>query len=99
MQGLERISEVLETIVCPVCHGHLAINPMETSIVTPEQGTIRCLECRRSYPIEDGIPILLAARAILERESSMGEKGSDHSVSDGEREQDGNGDQREHECP
>ncbi len=99
MQGLERISEVLGTIVCPVCHGHLALDSLKTSIVTPEWGTIRCLECRTSYPIEDGIPILLAERAILERESSMREKGRDHSVSNGEREQDGNGDQREHEYP
>lgn len=103
MQPMQRISEVLETIVCPVCHGHLALDAMGTSVVIgtapPVQGTIRCLECRRSYPIEDGIPVLLNERAILEHESSMPERGSDHSVRNDEREQEGNGNQREHERP
>lgn len=102
MQPMQRISEVLETIVCPVCHGHLALDATGKPVVigtTPIQGTIRCLECRRSYPIDDGIPVLLTERAILERKSSMPERGRDHSVGNGEREQEGDGYQREHKHP
>jgi uncharacterized protein YbaR (Trm112 family) len=103
MQAVKRISEVLETIVCPVCHGHLALHAVGTSVAirgtAPTQSSIRCLACRRSYPIEDGIPVLLTERAILERESSRMEKPGDHAVSDGERNQESDGYEREHERP
>ncbi len=46
-------SDVLAMLACPVCHGSL----------TAENNQIRCTECQRRYPIEDGIPILLADRA------------------------------------
>jgi len=53
MQAPERIREVLEMIVCPACHGQL----------TFDAGCVRCAACSRRYPIEDGIPVLLEARA------------------------------------
>ena len=53
MQQADRIREVLELIVCPVCHGRLAL----------DGNGIRCTACGRSYPIEDGTPVLLEARA------------------------------------
>ena len=56
MQSVERIREVLEIIVCPACHGRLELT----------EGRIRCVECRKSYPIEDGIPVLLVDRARVE---------------------------------
>ncbi|WP_371720330.1 Trm112 family protein [Acidobacterium sp. S8] len=40
-------------LACPVCHGALRL----------EAGRVLCLSCGRKYPIEDGIPILLAERA------------------------------------
>jgi uncharacterized protein YbaR (Trm112 family) len=46
-------AEVLALLACPVCHGALYA----------EADEIRCAQCRRSYPVEDGIPILLADRA------------------------------------
>ena len=46
--------EDLRWIVCPVCHG-----PLERQ---PE--SVRCTGCGRSYPIVDGIPVLLAERAL-----------------------------------
>lgn len=54
MQEQERIDEVLARLVCPVCHARLA----------QEQTRVRCAGCGRSYPIEDGIPVLLELRAI-----------------------------------
>ncbi|MEO6910692.1 MAG: Trm112 family protein [Edaphobacter sp.] len=46
--------EDLRWIVCPVCHQPLQL-----------QGDIVvCLGCARRYPLVDGIPVLLADRAI-----------------------------------
>lgn len=53
MQKQERILEALEMIVCPVCKGRLGL----------EQSHVQCAQCGREYPIEDGIPVLLEARA------------------------------------
>lgn len=54
---MERIREVLELIVCPVCYGQLSLQHS-----APGE-TIMCNRCGRKYPIEDGIPILLESRA------------------------------------
>jgi uncharacterized protein len=48
--------QILALLACPVCHGSLSA----------EAGRIRCSECRRIYPVQDGIPILLADRAQME---------------------------------
>jgi uncharacterized protein YbaR (Trm112 family) len=47
-------TEDLRWIVCPVCRKTLQL----------EIGTILCLGCGRRYPVIDGIPVLLADRAI-----------------------------------
>lgn len=47
--------DLLELLICPACHGKL----------TEQQEALTCSGCRRIYPIEDGIPILLIARARL----------------------------------
>jgi hypothetical protein len=54
-EGLSRAltPEVLALLACPVCHGALYAAGSE----------IRCAQCARRYPVEDGIPILLADRA------------------------------------
>ena len=44
----------LEHLVCPVCHSPLALRA----------ATVDCTACGRRYPIEDGLPVLLAGRAI-----------------------------------
>jgi len=43
----------LRLLVCPVCHQGFEVHP--ESLV--------CMGCGRGYPIVDGIPVLLAARA------------------------------------
>ncbi|PID53864.1 MAG: hypothetical protein CSA58_02240 [Micrococcales bacterium] len=41
---------LLDILVCPVCHGAL----------DPGVDVLRCQgECARSYPVTDGIPVLL----------------------------------------
>jgi uncharacterized protein len=53
---------LLEIICCPAvvdgedCHGDLE----------ERASGLHCLKCGRTYPVEDGIPVLLQDRAILE---------------------------------
>jgi LSD1 subclass zinc finger protein len=48
----------LRWLVCPVCHQALMLS--ETG------DAIRCAGCARVYPIVDGLPVLLAARATTQ---------------------------------
>jgi uncharacterized protein YbaR (Trm112 family) len=48
-----------DDLVCPVCKQPLTLNA--------EQESLKCARCCRVYPIRDGIPILLADEAIIER--------------------------------
>jgi uncharacterized protein YbaR (Trm112 family) len=43
----------LSLLACPVCHGGLSV----------AGGRMVCAECKRSYPVRDGIPALIAERA------------------------------------
>lgn len=49
--------ELLEILVCPVCRKPLALLG---------DGSLKCNECRRVYPIRNGIPILLEHEATIE---------------------------------
>lgn len=49
--------DLLEIIVCPACRKDLTYSP--------EKQTLTCTGCKRIYPIEDDIPILLVDRATL----------------------------------
>jgi len=49
-------AEELRWLACPICHSSLAL----------ETSAVRCTGCTRSYPVEDGIPVLLASRSILD---------------------------------
>ncbi len=51
--------KLLDILCCPVCKGDLiltVIDENEKEIVT---GRLRCTQCSREYPIEEGIPDLL----------------------------------------
>jgi uncharacterized protein YbaR (Trm112 family) len=50
--------DLLEILVCPVC---------KKSLVLKENGeSLKCGQCRRVYPIQDDIPILLVDAASIE---------------------------------
>ena len=49
--------DLLEVLACPVCRKPLILLGEEA---------LRCNECRRVYPIRNGIPILLEHEATLE---------------------------------
>jgi len=49
--------ELLEVLVCPVCRKPLVLRGEES---------LKCNECKRAYPIRNGIPILLEHEATIE---------------------------------
>ena len=51
------ISEkILEILACPACKGDVKL----------VENTIRCLECKRIYPIQNDIPVMLIEESRLE---------------------------------
>lgn len=50
--------DLLEILVCPVC---------KEPVVLKENGnSLKCGKCRRVYPIQDDIPIMLIDAATIE---------------------------------
>jgi uncharacterized protein len=54
------MSQLLDIVVCPKCHGALE----------PGEELLRCCRCRVSYPVRDGIPVLLACEALADPASN-----------------------------
>ena len=50
--------DLLDILVCPVC---------KKSLVLKDQGlSLKCSECRRVYPVRDGIPVMLVDEAVID---------------------------------
>jgi uncharacterized protein len=52
--------DLLDMLVCPVCKKPVILNEAGTSL--------KCPECRRVYPIQDDIPIMLIDAATIRAE-------------------------------
>jgi len=50
--------DLLEILVCPVCKAALDMKADESGL--------KCVECRRVYPIRDDIPVMLVDEAKIE---------------------------------
>lgn len=50
--------ELLEVLACPVCRKPLVLRG---------EDSLKCNECKRVYPIRNGIPILLEPEATIEQ--------------------------------
>ena len=50
--------ELLEILVCPVCKASLDLRPDESGL--------KCVQCKRVYPIRDDIPVMLIDEARIE---------------------------------
>ncbi len=50
--------DLLEILVCPLCKAQL-------NLVHDGQG-LKCVECKRVYPIRDDIPVMLIDEAKIE---------------------------------
>lgn len=50
--------ELLEILACPVC---------KTAVEVVKDGLgLRCVQCRRIYPVREDIPIMLPEEAVVE---------------------------------
>ena len=55
------ISEALLLILaCPVCKAKV--------VLKPDGSALKCVSCKRVYPIRDDIPVMLIDEAIIEDE-------------------------------
>ena len=50
--------DLLDILACPVCKLPIAL--------AQDQQSLRYAQCHRSFPIRDGIPVLLVDQAIIE---------------------------------
>jgi uncharacterized protein len=51
-------ADLLEILVCPYCKG---------KVVLKEDGSgLKCVDCKRVYPVRDDIPIMLIDQATIE---------------------------------
>jgi uncharacterized protein YbaR (Trm112 family) len=50
--------DLLDLLVCPVCKKPLVLGA--------NGGSLKCGECRRVYPIQDDIPIMLVEAATID---------------------------------
>jgi uncharacterized protein YbaR (Trm112 family) len=57
--ALEFDASIVSQLVCPACHGDLRLG----------NSRLICSVCGRAYPIIDGIPALIIARAEVPGES------------------------------
>lgn len=54
--------KLLDSLVCPVCHGTLVVVPSTATVAGP-QAMLSCPADRLHYPIDEGVPVLLMSRA------------------------------------
>lgn len=50
--------ELLDILVCPVCK--------ETVELKPDGSGLKCIQCKRVYPVRDDIPVMLVDQAVVE---------------------------------
>jgi len=50
--------DLLEMLACPACKAKVE--------VTPDESALKCVECKRVYPIRDDIPVMLIDEATIE---------------------------------
>lgn len=50
--------ELLDILVCPECKAPVRL--------TPDEQGLKCPQCRRVYPIRDGIPTMIVDEARIE---------------------------------
>ena len=52
--------QLLEILVCPACRAKVELKP--------DGSGLKCVECKRVYPIRDDIPVMLIDEAKIEDE-------------------------------
>ena len=58
MTSMAVSAELLEILVCPVC---------KSKVILKEDGSgLKCVGCKRVYPVRDDIPVMLKDQATIE---------------------------------
>ncbi len=52
--------DLLEILACPACQARVELKP--------DGSALKCVECKRAYPIRDDIPVMLIDEATMEDE-------------------------------
>ena len=50
--------DLLEILACPLCKARVELKP--------DGSGLKCVECRRVYPVRDDIPVMLIDEATIE---------------------------------
>jgi len=50
--------DLLEILVCPLCKAALELKP--------DNSGLKCVQCKRVYPVRDDIPVMLVDEARIE---------------------------------
>ena len=56
--------DLLEILACPACKAKVEMKA--------DGSGLKCVECKRVYPIRDDIPVMLIDEAVIENEESAG---------------------------
>lgn len=56
--------QLLEILVCPACRAKVELKP--------DGSGLKCVECKRVFPIREGIPAMLVDEAKIEDEQPAG---------------------------
>ena len=56
--------ELLEILACPACKAKVELKP--------DGNALKCVECKRVFPIRDDIPVMLVDEAKIEDEQPAG---------------------------
>ncbi len=54
--------DLLEILACPACKAKVEL--------TSDGNGLKCVECKRVYPIRDDIPVMLIDEATIEEETA-----------------------------
>jgi uncharacterized protein YbaR (Trm112 family) len=54
--------DLLEILACPACKAKVELKP--------DGSALKCVACRRVYPIRDDIPVMLVDEATIEAETA-----------------------------
>ncbi|HLA13030.1 MAG TPA: Trm112 family protein [Pyrinomonadaceae bacterium] len=50
--------ELLEILACPACKAKVELKP--------DGSGLKCIQCKRVYPVRDDIPVMLIDEAVVE---------------------------------
>ena len=56
--------DLLEILACPACKAKVELKA--------DGSGLKCVECRRVYPVRDDIPVMLVDEAVVENEEPAG---------------------------